>query len=120
VSTPIPILNPYETPNGRHFNLLREAVEALRLLGGGQTTRGQYLLAGISSAPTAINDNIWVNGVKVTSSTWNSNPAKPWVQIKMDTDPWTIVEQDGPPPDTWGANDKWRRKVDLMRTPYVE
>lgn len=63
---------------------------------------------------------LWINGVKITADVWNATPSKPWLQIKMDTDPWTIVEQDGPPPDTWGANDRWRLKADLMRYPYVD
>jgi len=65
-------------------------------------------------ASTPFSGKGWIRGKRRTDL--NTDPTKPYMQIDISTDPATVTEVDGPPPDPWADNDVWRKKSTSAET----
>lgn len=72
----------------------------------------------ISGALVPFTGNGWIRGKRHTLM--NADPAKNYLQINLSTNPATVTEVDGPPPDPWGDNEVWRKKSDIVGDLYID
>ena len=103
----------------RQLNVLARIVGNIRGIDGTVVfqRRNEILIRGGGSAPP-FSGNAWIRGKRFTGL--DGTPAKKYLQITISTNPATVIEQDGPPPDPWGDNDVWRKKSDISGDLYID
>ena len=116
-------LKDFNSVRGMGAEYKRQLNDIARALGNIRGENGIYVFPHyheivIGYSGVTFSGNGWIRGQRFTGL--NATPAKPYLQITISTNPATVAEVDGPPPNPWGDDEVWRKKSDISGDLYID
>lgn len=105
---------PLESPQEQMRRYILALEARIQALEGQVSTLGDDMAVPVGRALVAeasgISGNVFVDGIKIAATAWNTDSSKIYLRVDFGTDPPTLTEESGPSPSSWGNNIAWRQK----------